>query len=239
MSQIRIQTVLTHADTKLSVQSALTYTAAESEAAFIPTNVTTTPESIDYGNIVSVKAVAVKLISGDDLLLSLDGGSSYPIRLGLGGGVVLPLNVVDIVETQTIQTLADSAGSLDGTYFVVEDVNGETWAIGDGTLIHSEDNEVTVSNDLTDATAADVAAEFAAAMQADAAFSALFNVSYDAGVDDDLITLTDNHPGTRTDITDTGSTGFTLATTQQGAAIPSIQIKSAGTSQVATGAVPK
>lgn len=46
-SQIQIATTLKHSATGLTVQSTRTYTAAENEAAFIPTEVTTTPESID------------------------------------------------------------------------------------------------------------------------------------------------------------------------------------------------
>lgn len=239
MSQIQIKTSLTHVDSRLALQGNESYTAAESEAAFVPTGVTATPETIDYGNIVSVGTVAIGVVSGDDLLVSLDGGSTWPLRIKQGGAVPLPLNTADLVETQTVTTVADTAGSLDGTYFVVEDVNAETWAIGDGILSHSEDNEISVSTDLTDATAAAVAAAFYAAMVANTTFMALFNVAYDADVDDDLITITDKNTGTRTDITDTGSTGFTLATTQQGGGIPTIQIKSTGTSNVTTAAVPK
>jgi len=53
----------------------------------------------------------------------------------------------------------------------------------------------------------------------------------------DLVTITDLYGGTRTDIS-AGTTGWTVATTNQGVAIPVIYGKSRGTSQVQVAVVP-
>lgn len=239
MSQLNITTSLEHQTSQSRVNGNLSQTL-DSDVCNLPTiALTTSAETLSKGDVVSLGAVGIKCISGGDVLISLDGGSNYPLRVPAGAMQPLRLNHEDKVETQTIQTVADTAGSLDTTYFVVTDANAETWAIGDGTLTHSEDNEISVSTDLTDATAAAVAAAFYAAMIASTAFTALFDVAYDAATDDDLITITDRFTGTRTNIADTGSTGFTLATTQQGAADTDIRIKSASTSVATVLVAPK
>jgi len=227
---IRINAGLVDQSNSNSITSAKTLTVQENAFVDLTFDLTTTETTLTYTNITSVGYVLAKCVSGSDVLVSVDGGSNYIMRLSSGMGVVLPINTDSLLETQTVTTVADVSGSLDGTYFVVEDNNGETWAIGDGTLSHSEDNEISVSTDLTDATAAEVAAAFYAEIVASSAFTALFSVTYNAATDDDFITITDKNTGTRTNIADTGSTGFTLATTQQGADVPDIRVKSEGTS---------
>ena len=74
-----------------------------------------------------------------------------------------------------------------------------------------------------------VAAAVQAAIDADASFVATVSTA--------TVTVTDLHAGTRTNITD-GTTGWTMSATQQGAAIPSIYLKSAGTSQVVVAVAP-
>jgi hypothetical protein len=67
------------------------------------------------------------------------------------------------------------------------------------------------------------------ALNADAAFS--------VSVATNVVTFTDKHTGTRTNIA-AGDSGFSVATTQQGAASPVIHLKSTGTSQVVVAVAP-
>lgn len=196
------------------------------------------PTLISFSDFNNARHVMLRLMSGSDLKVGLASGT-YPFRLsGANDVMILRLDIEGLVETQTVQTVADVADSLDTTYFVVTDANAETWAIGFGTLTHAEDNEVSVTITTGD-TAAAVAAALYAALVADASFSALFDVSYDAATDDDLVTITDKTVGTRTNIADTGTTGFTLATTQAGAAQPTVYMESEATSQVLVGLIPE
>ena len=73
------------------------------------------------------------------------------------------------------------------------------------------------------ATAIENAVAIAAAIDADAEFTAAVPTT-------SLVTISDRHPGTRVNI-DAGDTGWTVATTQQGAALPIVFAKSKGTSQ--------
>lgn len=85
----------------------------------------------------------------------------------------------------------------------------------------------------------DTAATIAAALNMAFASDTGLTATYDAGVDDDLVTFTDKNTGTRTDRADTGATGFTFpAVTQQGAASPVVHLKSTGTSQVVAAVAP-
>jgi hypothetical protein len=79
-------------------------------------------------------------------------------------------------------------------------------------------------------TAVTIAAALAAALEADDEYEAVSD-----GVS--LVTVTDIHIGTRTDIVD-GTTGWTLANPQDGAAGPTVKMKSAGTSNVSCTVLP-
>lgn len=74
------------------------------------------------------------------------------------------------------------------------------------------------------------ATALAASLQADAEFVASANST--------LVTITDQHTGTRTDIS-AGTSGWSVATTQQGAASPVIHLKSVGSSQAIVGVAPQ
>lgn len=194
-------------------------------------------ETVPTGDLVTPRYVTLALLTGDDILVGLDG-STYPFRLNGTEAMHFRLDVEGLLETQTITTVADSSDSLDATYVTLEGNSG-TWAIwidtddsGTSEPSHSKDSSVEVTGIATDDTAADVAAAIYAALAASTAFLADFDVAYDASVDDDLITITDKHTGTRTDLTDTGTTGFTVATTQAGAASSTIHVKSTGTSDL-------
>lgn len=241
MSTIQIQSNIIHLDSGMSLGAAVQQTTLGSAFVANVVDVTTTDEIIPLGDLDSHKYAHLKLISGDPVQLGLDG-STYPFMLAaLGESMMFRMNVEGVSgdrEVQTVTTVADVSDSLDGTYFVVEDVRGVTWAIGFGTLSHGEDYEISVAIN-TDDTAAAVAAALYAALVADDDFSNYITPSYDAGVDDDFITLTDNFAGNRTNIADTGSTGFTLATTNAGSGGANlVHMKSTGESQVAVAVAP-
>ena len=86
-------------------------------------------------------------------------------------------------------------------------------------------NSAKIASIVTDDTAASVALAIFTDLSLDVAFLDDFAVAYDATVDDDLITITDKFTGTRTNLADTGTTGFTVATTQEGAAGRSVYAK--------------
>lgn len=236
MSNTQTNIQILHQDTGMVffVNSSRTQTGDGFSTSTI--EVGTTEKTVVTAEYPNARHVLLRLLSGDDVQVGVATGV-YPLRLsGADDFMALRLDIEGLLETQTVQTVADVADSLDGTYFVVEDSAGETWAIGFGTLSHSEDNEVSVTITTGDS-AATVASALYDALVADAAFSALFSVAYDAATDDDFVTITDKTIGARTNIADTGSTGFTLATTQAGAAAPSVYLKSTGTSQVQVGVV--
>lgn len=235
MSTIQTQISLVHLDSGIPVTSVVQRESNESTFVANAITVGTTDETIPLGDVITAEQVEIKLTSGDRLRIGLDG-SYYPFTLVRAGeGQILRLDVEGLVETQSITTVADVADSLDGTYFAITDVNGETWAIGVGTLTHSEDHEVATAL-LTGQTAIQVAAALYAALAADTGFLAVFAATNPDGAT--ILTITDKHTGTRANIADTGSTGFTLATTQSGAASPVIHLKSTGTSQVVVGVAP-
>lgn len=239
MANIQVNTILTQQATQLVLSAFTTETVGEDTFTNATISVNTSAETLALADVITPGLYFIKNLEGSDIIeVSLDGGSGFPIAIPAGLGNIFRVNAEARLETATVQTVADVAGSLDATYFVVTDVNAETWAIGDGTLSSGEDHEISVTADLTDATAAEVAAAFYAAMIANTAFTALFTVAYDAAVDDDLITITDKFSGTRTNIADGVSTGFTLTTTQEGSAVPAVQVKSAGTSTVFYGVAP-
>lgn len=242
MSNLNFNASILHQLTQTSITGNMTETLGGDVVVKKTIALTTAATQLTFSEITSLGAVAIKAeqdpdnLAEDDILISVDGGSNYTLRITEGGMQPIRLNSDDKVETQTITTVADVSDSLDGTYVTLEGNSG-TWAIwidtddsGTAEPSHGLDDSVEVTGIATDDTAAAVAAAIYAALIADTDFMADFDVSYDAATDDDFITITDKHTGTRTDIADTGSTGFTLATTQQGAADTSIYIKSAGTS---------
>lgn len=238
MSTIQTQVNLVHLQSGVPVPSVTQRTSFGSQFAANVISVGTTDETIPLGDITTPKQVMVKLISGDLLRIGLDG-TTYPFELvDLDESTLFRLAVEGIVETSTIETTADIGGSLSDTFFVVTDRNGETWGIGFGTFAYSLDHEVSSATDPTGLSAAEVAADLYASMSAFGPFLEFFTPTYDDAVNDTLIALTDKFPGTRTNIADTGSTGFTLTTTQQGAASPVIHLKSTGTSQVVVAVAP-
>jgi hypothetical protein len=241
MSTLQTQITLVHINSGIAANSAVQRTSISPQFSPLVVTVGTTDETVNLGDIVTAKQVMLKLISGDPVRVGLDG-SAYPFKLvDEGEGMLLRLDVEGLVETQTITTIADTAGSLDGDYFTLQGNSG-TWAVwydvdnnGTSAPAHGMTNALEITSVATGNSAILVADVTAADMAASAAFSADFAISHTVGTT--LITLTDKHTGTRTNIA-AGTSGFTVATTQQGAASPVIHLKSLGTSEVLTAVAP-
>lgn len=185
--------------------------------------------------------IGLRLLSGDDVKVGVVSGT-YPFRLsGANDFMILRLDVEGLRETQTIQVTDEdaAAGSLDGDYITLEGKSG-TWAIwfdvagGTSEPVHGMTN----SHEITTVVAADPALSVGEKMydelSANAAFLADFVITFD-GVD--LLTIRDRHTGTRDNIAETG-TEFTVATTQAGAASPTVYLRSTGSSQLLVSVIP-
>lgn len=241
MATLQTQIALIHLDSGLSTQAVTQRTASAESFSALAVTVGTTDEIVALGDVTTPKQVLVKLVSGDPLLVGLDG-STYPFRLEDDDeAMLLRLDVEGVVETQTVTTIADTAGSLDGDYFTLTGNSG-SWGVwydvdnnGTSAPAHGATNALEITSVVTGDTAILVADATATDMEASTAFSADFTVGHTTGTT--LITLTDKHTGTRTNIA-AGTSGFTVATTQAGAASPVVHLKSTGTSQVVTAAAP-
>lgn len=242
MSVIQVNSSIVHLNSTLNVNNNKQYTSVEEGFVSASIGVASTDEVVDVGEIINPKFVFVKNISGDDLRIGMDG-STYPFRLTTGEAMTVRLDAEGLVETQTVTTVADVASSLDGTYFTLEGNSG-TWAVwidvgdtGTAEPAHGMTNDVEVTAIVADATAAQVAAAIYAALAASTAFLADFTVTYVAA--SSLITITDKYTGTRTNLANGGtSPGFTMSTTQAGAASPQVHLKSVGTTQAVVAVAP-
>lgn len=200
----------------------------------------TTDESVST-EYLNPRNIMLRLLSGDDVRVGLDG-STYPFRLAADDDfTIFQLDVEGLREISTVTTIADVAGSLDGDYFTLEGSSG-TWGVwydvddnGTSAPAHGMTNALEITSVVTGNSAILVADATATDMAASTAFAADFTVTHTVGTT--LITLTDNYTGTRTNLA-AGTSGFTMATTQGGAASPVIHMKSLGTSQVLVGVIP-
>jgi hypothetical protein len=241
MATIQTQVSLIHLDSSLNAQSVVQRTSQAPQFTPLAIEVLAVDEVAPLGDITTAKQVFVKLLSGNPLMIGLDG-STYPFRLvEAEEATLLRLDVEGLVETQTVTTIADTAGSLDGDYFTLEGKSG-TWGVwydvdnnGTSAPAHGATNALEITSVVTGNSAILVADATAVDMAASAAFSADFTVGHTVGTT--LITLTDKHTGTRTNIA-AGTSGFTVATTQAGATSPVVHLKSTGTSQVVVGVAP-
>lgn len=260
MSQITISSALNHAITGLNSSATLIYTANEdlitSKVEEVEHSSVTT---VDYGDVLTPKYLQLRLISGKSAEVSLDSGSTWPLRitgeddsmlLGLNNSGVLEISTIEATsgdtngnknglyfdaedkdgtvrayftvptraEVSTIQAVADSSGSLDGTGFILQDSAGSVGVWFDhhdtGTAapadVASATRQIEITTVSNNDTADTVASAIATALQADSAFSATAST--------DTVTVTDQTAGARTDAADSGSSasGFTFATPTQG-----------------------
>jgi hypothetical protein len=356
MSRISASCSLLHVNSNLTARAVFTYTAPESTFTSNVLAITTSEESVSYGDVASPRCVLIQNTAGSaDLLIGTSTGT-YPFRLAANEGQLLRLNNEGISEIQTVQTDPDVNGSLaakyfdfydligpvrvwmnisagipeisqivvntatgiNGKYFDVYDSSGpaRVWVDvnntgtppstpGGGRLLEVNVGAAPTVADITNAiqAAIDADSEFAAtddnintvtvvcassgtrtnisepdsatyftvsvtqqgtasttapsapgggrlvaavfafndtantiASSISAAFAADAYIT--GSVLADLVTLTDKFTGTRTNIADTGSTGFTLTTTQSGGANPTIYLKSTGVSYATVSIAP-
>lgn len=225
MALPRIVTSLTVRNTTadLAFSQSESFTGNEESSSVAVVTLTTSSTTVSAGTTANPKYFSFSNQSGDNKILIGFDGTNYDQEVAGGDMVLVRLRNSDKVEIQTAQTVADVSESLDGTYFIV---NGETgsWAIwidvgdsGTAAPAASTTSYAEITSVAADDTAAAVAAAIANDLQNNADFSIDFTVEYDATVDDDLITITDNFIGTRTDIT-ANTSGFTVAKTQDGVA---------------------
>ena len=233
MSTIQSQFSMFHIDSGLNVSASAQRTTVESSFSSDAITVTTTPEAVSLGDITVPRQIALKLVSGDDLLVSLDGGSTYPLSLhGTGDAFVVNL---ESREVSAITCVADVADSLDGLYFDLADLAGpvRVWmntsggaAVAPATPTGGRLIEVAIT---TGAANTAVGAAILAALNTDAAFIATLATA--------TLTITDVAPGARTNIA-AGTSTFTSASSAGSVAAASVYLKSLGTSQVVVAVAP-
>lgn len=125
MSTIQITAGLSDLESKVFLGSNVNEIVGEDAFVSSKIAVAITPESLSYGDIISVGTLYFgNLPNSDDALISTDGGGTFPFRLKEGQGTVFRLNSEALLETTEVTTVADDSGSLAGTYFDMEDRNG-------------------------------------------------------------------------------------------------------------------
>jgi len=229
MSIIQTNIVMSHSLSGLSASAYKRRTASESSFSADSITVTTSAEAVLLGDVITPRSIVTRLLSGDALQVGLDYGTDgikYPFRLSAeNDSQLLNLDVDGRKEVSTAETVADVAGSLNDKYFTLFDRNGEVKVVitNDGVTALTSTGRLVVVTIADDDVAADVASAIVAEFVGDAELT--------VSAVGDLVTFTDKHTGTRTNIA-TGDSGFTVAVTQQGDASPTIYLKSTGTSQV-------
>ena len=229
---IQTQITLVHIDSGLAVSSAVQRTSAEPGFSSDAITVTTTPEVVDLGDITIPRQIALKLVSGSPLLVSVDGGGTYPMAINKAGDPLL-LDL-DSREESTITCVADITDSLDGKYFDLEDADGpvRVWmntsggsATAPATPTDGRLIEVAIT---TDAANTAVGAAVRDALNTDGQFCATLATA--------TLTIKDTIPGARTNIS-AGDSGFTSPSSTN-AAPATVYLKSLGTSQVVVAVAP-
>jgi len=125
---IQVNINLLHFPSGTSVSGGGRRTPSESSFATNAVSLTTTPEAIPKGDIITPRYVAVKNYGGDDALISTDGGSTFPFRVSSDNDVLLlRLNFEMHREVSTFVCQADTAGSLSGEHLEIYDYAGEVW----------------------------------------------------------------------------------------------------------------
>jgi len=207
------------------------FVGKEESSSVKVTTLTTSSGLVDVDTVLTPKYFAFSHQgTAGSVLISTDN-VAFDQEIAPGDTLLVRLRNLDKFETSTVTTVADVAASLDAKYFTLAGNSG-TWAVwidvddgGTAEPAHGMTNSAEIISIVTDDTAAAVALAIFTDLSADTAFLEDFTVTYDADTDDDFLTITDNFTGVRTNIADTGTTGFTVATTQEGAAGRSVYAK--------------
>ena len=230
-SSINANVNLTNSSAGLNFNKIISFSSNEAASLIRVTELTTSDTEIALDTIDTPRFYGISNDGSEGSVLVGFDGVTYDQEIEPGDVLLVRLRNTDKIETQTVTTVADVSDSLDGTYLTLDGFSG-TWAIwidtddsGTAEPAHGKDSSVEITSIVTDDTAAAVALAIYTDLIADTAFMTDFDVAYDATADDDFITITDKFTGTRTNLADTGTTGFTVATTQEGAAGRSVHIK--------------
>lgn len=172
------------------------------------TKVASAPTSVQFTTIEELTA----LIDGEALISATDDGTTISIVADTAGTAG---NAITLAKTGSALTL--SAATLTG---------GTATSTAPATPSSGRLLPVVIAEGDTAAT---VATATQLAVDADTEFTATVLSA--------TVTITDAHTGTRTDVS-SGTTGWSVSTTQQGAASPTVYLKSVGTSQVVVAVAP-
>jgi hypothetical protein len=232
MSTIQTQLSLVHLQSGLNTGAAWQRTSEESSFSANAITVTTTPEALDLGDITIPRQVLLKLAAGPDILVSLDGGSTYQMSLhGVNDSLLIAL------ESRSIWSLTCSddapANSLDGEYFDAHDASGpvRVWIStsgGSATAPATPDGGRLIRVDIDSGDSEEVVApKIADALNTDGAFHSSAS-AFD-------VLIADVAPGSRPIFT-TGTSPFFL--TNQSTSVPDVYFQSFGSSQLVVGVAP-
>jgi hypothetical protein len=228
MSAIKTTISVKHLASGVASSNAASLESNEESFSLDSIVLTTSDVALTPSNIITPKDYFIRNLSGDDVLISLDNDTTYPLAVKAGESQLISLDVEGNREISTIVAVADVAGSTAGLYFDLTDRS--TFAVrvwlNDGVVSAPStpaSGRLLPVTTVTNATAIQNAVAIAAAIDADDEFSAPVPTTA-------LVTITDQHVGTRTNIS-AGTTTWTVATPQQGAALPIVTAKSRGTSQ--------
>ena len=126
MSTIQTSSFIGNQESGLSVSGSSSRTALEDGFSADSINVVGGDEVISVGDFTTIRGIALNHLSGDDLLIGLDG-STYPFRLSTDESMSFRLDVEGRVETATIVAQADTNTSLSSKYLVLNDKDGSVW----------------------------------------------------------------------------------------------------------------
>ena len=228
MSNIKATISIRHQASGVTSSNSVSMESKEESFSLDSLQFTATAAALTPTNIITPKDYFIRNLSGDDLLISLDNDTTYPLAVKAGEATVISLDVAGSVEVSTIEAELDTAGDTAGLYFDLTDRSGfaaRVW-LNDGTAAApstpASGRLISVPT-VADSTALQNAIAIASALDADPEFTAPVPTTA-------LVTITDQHAGARTNI-DTGTTTWTVATPQQGAALPIVYAKSKSTTQ--------
>ena len=126
MSTIQTSSFIGNQESGLSVSGSSSRTALEDGFSADSINVVGVDEVISVGDFTTIRGIALNHLSGDDLLIGLDG-STYDFRLSTDESMSFRLDVEGRVETATIVAQADTNTSLSSKYLVLNDKDGSVW----------------------------------------------------------------------------------------------------------------
>jgi len=222
---------LNNSTADLSFNKGDSFVGKEESSSVKVTTLTTSSGLVDVDTVLTPKYFAFSHQGTEGSVLISTDNVAFDQEVAPGDTLLVRLRNLDKFETGTVTTVADVSDSLNLKYLTL-DGNSGTWAIwidvddsGSVEPAHGMTNSAEIISIVTNDTAAAVALAIFTDLSADTAFLEDFTVTYNALTDDDFLTITDNFTGTRTNLADTGTTGFTVATTQEGAAGRSVYAK--------------